>query len=853
MLLKDRGMMQRLFVRISRISVEHPRIVLISALIITVIAGYFATQLTLQSHIEDFLPEDSPVVRAFEKAMERYGTSDHLIIVLEGTGEDDADARESLADIIAEKLSGMEEIKQIDYRIGEELQEFVQGGFLKYALIYLDLEELEKFKEKLSDEEIKKQVAENRRILLSPASIVAKEAINYDFLNLRSLYYKKIDLSKGKLKISFRDGYYFSEDLTMLLMFVKPVQPAQDLSFCRLLMEKVNRSVEEAQNELQEQEEEQYGRTTIGITGGYSISLAYDKLLKKDMSITILTTFIGIMLLYIIGFRRIFAPLYASIPLIIGIIWTMGFTYLTIGSINFFTGASAAVLMGLGIDISIHLYNRYLEEAQQKRSLRLSFEKTMSETGVGIFSAVITTVVAFYATLFSDFKGLLQLGFICGSGMLIILVATFFILPAMISIGVRSKLLRDRKRGMSNFGLDKMTKWLTKQYRLVIIICVGITVLSIVMILKINIEEDFLSLRPKGVPAIELQDKIVRKIGSPMIFTMVVGESNTERGIIHQSDEISRKLTKLIEKDYVVSYRSLSMILPPIDDQMRNIEWLKEQKRTDPSAFDMRRIRETLIDSLVLNGFRAESYAKIVDFLKSALSIDQPLRLSDLQSSSLRNIVERFVSANGEGYSQVTYVYPEVSNPDRDVFRILMDEMHEVDPSLQVVGIKILGMELKKLIKKSILVSSIIALFAVATLLFIHFRRPFYVLLTLVPLLAGVLWGFGVMVLLGFSFNLISITVLPLIFGIGIDNGIHIINRFLFDKENLRHIFHHTGRALLMTSATTIMGFGSLIFADYPGLVGVGAVAVFGVSATLISAVLFLPAILTALYHREKR
>jgi predicted RND superfamily exporter protein len=682
---------------------------------------------------------------------------------------------------------------------------------------------------------------------------VAKEAINFDFLNLRSLYYEKIDLSKGRLKISFRDGYYFSDDLTMLLMFVRPVRSAQDLAFCKSLMGKVNSTIADVQREFREQEEEHPLEIKVGLTGGYPIALAYDRLLKKDGALTIITTFIGIMVLFIIGFRRIFAPLYASVPLIVGIIWTMGFTYLTIGSINFFTGASAAVLIGLGIDISIHLYNRYLEETQLRRSLMTAFEKTMSETGIGIFSAMVTTVVAFYATLASDFKGLSQLGFICGSGMIIIFIATFFILPAMISVGVRSKLLRDRRRSMSNFGLDRMTRWITKHYRIVIIACLGMTLLSIFLITRINIEQDFLNLRPKGIPEMDLQDSIMQKLGSPMIYTMIVGESATEKGILKLSNEISKKLETLVDQDYVVSYRSLSMILPPEEEQMRNINWLREQKKTDPAAFDMERIKETLIDSLVRNGFRVEGYGKIVDFLNSALSLEKPLTLSEVQNSGLRNIIERFISVNSEGYSQVAYVYPENERPGKDVLGTIMREVNGIDKSVQVIGVKILGAELKRIIKRGVLISSIVALIAVVILLFLHFRKPYYVLLAIIPLLMGVVWGFGIMVLLGFSFNIISITVLPLIFGIGIDNGIHIVNRFLFEKENLRHIFHHTGRALILTSATTIMGFGSLIFADYPGLVGVGAVATFGVGATLLSAIIFLPALLTALYHREQK
>ncbi|MEW5806987.1 MAG: MMPL family transporter [Acidobacteriota bacterium] len=847
-----RGVLQRLLVGIGRVSVKHPRTVLLAVILVTIVAGYFATRLQFQSRIEDFLPQDSPVVRAFQKAMDRYGTTDYLIIAIEGMGEEDADIRENLADAIYQKLQGEEEIKFIDYRIREELQDFIQKNFFKYALLYLDREGLERLKEKLSDEEIQRQVEENRRILLSPASIIVKEAINYDFLNLRSLYFGKIDLGRGKLKISFHDGYYFSSDMTMLLMLVKPVKPPQDIAFCRVIVNKVKKAISEAGIELKEEEEEDIPGISVGLTGGYLISLAYDGLLKKDMILTILTSFLGVMALFLFTFRRILSPIYAGIPLIVGLIWTMGFTYFTIGSINFFTGASAAVLMGLGIDFCIHLYNRYLEEMHLKRSLIPAFDNTMSETGVGIFSAMMTTAVAFYAALFSDFKGLFQLGLICGSGMIICFLATFLILPALISIGIRVKWVRDRRRGMTTFGLERISKRIIKHYRAIIIACIGITIICLVMMFKLRIEEDFMSLRPKGIAAIELQERIVEKIGSAMVSTMIVAESDSEEGILQLSARIASRLEKLVRNGEVISFRSISMILPPIDEQKRNISWLKEEKKKDPAAFDISRIRETLIDSMIKQGFRVdEGYGKIVDNIRSALNIDKPITLSELRDSSLRSIVEIFVSSNGSGYSQVTYVYPEMDHPGGDVLTSIMKEMKEIDDSVQVVGMKVLGMELRKLIRKSVFVSSIIAFLAIVLILFLHFKKPYYVLLSVTPLIAGVIWGIGGMALFGLEFNIISISIVPVILGIGIDNGIHIVNRFVLEKENLRHIFHHTGRALIMTSLTTIAGFGSLVFADYPGLVGLGIVAIFGIGATLLSAIIFLPALLTAFYHRE--
>jgi hypothetical protein len=141
----------------------------------------------------------------------------------------------------------------------------------------------------------------------------------------------------------------------------------------------------------------------------------------------------------------------------------------------------------------------------------------------------------------------------------------------------------------------------------------------------------------------------------------------------------------------------------------------------------------------------------------------------------------------------------------------------------------------------------------VVLILGLTFRRPVLVVLTFVPLVVGVIVSVGLMAALGIDFNLVSLSMLPLILGIGIDNGIHVVHRFIgHAREGLEEVFRHTGRGIVMTSLTTIVGFGAMIFADYPGLRSSGLLAILGVGATLVTAVTLLPAFLTLVHVRDR-
>ncbi|NIV29794.1 MAG: multidrug RND transporter, partial [Anaerolineae bacterium] len=137
----------------------------------------------------------------------------------------------------------------------------------------------------------------------------------------------------------------------------------------------------------------------------------------------------------------------------------------------------------------------------------------------------------------------------------------------------------------------------------------------------------------------------------------------------------------------------------------------------------------------------------------------------------------------------------------------------------------------------------VLAIGLVLVILWSHFRRARYVFLTAVPLLLGELGALGGMSLLGLNLNMVSMGIIPIVLGIGIDDGIHIAHRFLDQGEqDVPGIFRFAGRAVVITSLTTIVGFGSLVFSTYKGLWTAGLFAILGVGMCLVSSITLLPA-----------
>ncbi len=139
----------------------------------------------------------------------------------------------------------------------------------------------------------------------------------------------------------------------------------------------------------------------------------------------------------------------------------------------------------------------------------------------------------------------------------------------------------------------------------------------------------------------------------------------------------------------------------------------------------------------------------------------------------------------------------------------------------------------------------LLTILIVFLLLLMDFRSPRYAIMAMIPLACGVFWMVGFMHLIGMQINVVNIIGLPLIIGIGIDDGVHIMHRWKHEgKGKIRTIFSSTGKAIFLTSLTTMFAFGSLVFSIFRGWASFGGALFIGVGACFLTTVIILPGIL---------
>jgi uncharacterized protein len=627
----------------------------------------------------------------------------------------------------------------------------------------------------------------------------------------------------------------------------------------------------------------------IGITGESVLELDEMAQSQSDSTVASVLSLVICALIFIVSYRQVGQPLKATAALIIGIGYTLGFTTATVGHLNILTVAFLPILIGLAIDFGVHLITRYEEELRKGETQHVAMLRAMVNTGLGIFTGCLTTAGAFFAMGITDFKGIQEMGIITGAGMVLSLIPMMTFLPALMLKGRKKTLKPDKNPHMSSRArLERI--WLDRPLAVTIIV-VLVSLAALIPMRRVYFDYNLLRLQSKGLPAVEYEHKLIDSASKSVLFAAVVATNREEALLLeakltnlpsvatvdsmakYVSGDQSRRIQKVgaIKKE-VADIRFPAIDLDPVhvDDLSRTLwalhgylslaleELVKEGQGQPELELDLRVLRAAIenLRHFMLTGDRRE-VAQQLGAYQRALFDDlretfHAIRTQD-DSSPLRedslppNLRSRFIGKNGLHLLQV---YPK-----RDVWQRtnqveFVSEIRTVAP--RVTGTPVQLLEYTTLLKDSYVEAAYYSLGAIVILVLIHFRRISSVFLSLIPVAVGTLWTAALMGLLGVPLNPANIMMLPLIVGIGVTNGIHILNRFA-EEHNPSILSRSTGKAVIVSGLTTIAGFGSLIVAKHQGIQSLGIVMSIGVGMCMLVAVTFLPAILMLLMRFRRK
>ena len=510
-----------------------------------------------------------------------------------------------------------------------------------------------------------------------------------------------------------------------------------------------------------------------------------------------------------------------TLPLVMSLSWAGGVAALAFGTLNLMTSTLGLVLFGLGIDYGIHFYARYAEERGEGKDVALAVEETFVSTGQGIAVSALTTACALFVLQIADFRGFSEFGLIGGLGILFAVISMLTVLPALLSIAERTGAVDLRLRGEAS-TFESETRF--PFARTIVIGCLAVTAVCVVAIPNVNFEYDFSKLDPE-------YDEYFRRAEA---LEPVFGQSE-------------RRNPAYILLDSPAEVRQVSEAVKELGEQdslILAVESLQERFPVDSVTSGAKLERLAEIRAVLADPFLIADTTGQVARLRQAASATVPIPLDSVpafitrpfttKAGEIGNFVIVFPRGNmADGRRSIRFaeLVGEVSTPNGDQFYAASTQLVAADM------LRLMQEESPQMIGVTFLL--------VFVLVFVSFRSPRWTIVAVVPLLVGLSWMLGLMVLFGVSLTFYNLVVLPTVLGIGNDGGVHLTHRYREEgRGSIRPVLRSTGEHVTMGALTNLIGFGGLLLSSHPGLRSIGVLAVVGISATLAATLVFYPALL---------
>lgn len=564
----------------------------------------------------------------------------------------------------------------------------------------------------------------------------------------------------------------------------------------------------------------------------------------------------------------------AVITLLTGLIWTAAFAALAIGNLNLISIAFAVLYIGLGIDYSIHLCLRYQELVRKNMPCSDALQTALHDIGRSLLICTVTTASGFYAFIPTSFSGVSELGLIAGTGMVISLILNLSLLPALLYL---LPLQQTTGKADTASPVARLLQPVTTHPRPVLLVALLTAVAAALLLPSVRFDANPINLRDAQSESVRTFNKLLSDSNtSPWSIALTVkGKAATAKRVsqLQNIDLVGRvvsiaqwipqhqdeKLSILQDLALIMGTETDIQVVMPVtaaEKQLAAIEAFLSRLKQYRTTGNLSEVTVKQLQAGLQNWLHN---------IKSQDSRQQVLALEKLQESLLGTLplqLQKLNTALGAKAVQIDTLPPSLARrwrTDNDLYRItvypkiILD--NNADLQAFVTAVKaiapeatesaVYNLEAGKVVVRAFIQALVLAFAVITVLLLFLMPDKRDVWLVLLPLLLAAAITGALTVLLKLPFNYANVIALPLLLGVGVDSGIHMVHRFRTATSPQASLMDSsTAKAVLLSTATTICSFGSLAFSPHPGAASMGTMLSIGIGATLLCVLIVLPAML---------
>jgi hypothetical protein len=619
----------------------------------------------------------------------------------------------------------------------------------------------------------------------------------------------------------------------------------------------------------------------VRITGDRAVHTEEMSLVVVEAAVSAVASLVLVTLILFYSLRSLRLVAATLITLVTGLIWTAGVAGITVGQLNALTSAFAVIYIGLAVDFGIHFGLGYLEQRGLGHAVPVALRATGENTGSSLLLCALTTAIGFYAFIPTGYTGVADMGIISGTGVLLGLLATLTLYPALIALG-----LGDSRRPPGPLAGTLQIRLPTFPTRYPRVVCGAACVVTIgcaASLAWLRFDTNTLNVRDPRVESVQaLKDLLADQERSVWTIEVLTRDLREARQVtarlealpdIHEvrnaesflpdeqpvrlaifermradldspvelsAEESGEEFDRLEAVDFTIEGYGVAL---DIDAELRD-----EDADENPILQSAERLRVALLvlgDRLQdaggppdLDGLEADLFAQLPELL-DGVNDALPTRTVTLEDLP-ENLVRRYLARDGRARVEVLSSRPLSEPGELERFSDLVQTVRP-DAGGPAAG----TVELARTIVAALQQAMGTAVVVITLLLVVLWRSLKYTWMTLAPLVVGATCTAAFSVFADIPFNFANIIVLPLILGIGVDSGIHLVHRHRSGPQGPGGLLDtSTANAVFFSALTTGGSFTTLALSNHLGISSLAQLLTVGIALMLAANLIVLPAIL---------
>lgn len=495
---------------------------------------------------------------------------------------------------------------------------------------------------------------------------------------------------------------------------------------------------------------------------------------------------------------------------------SFGMTSLIMGRLTITTTFLGMLLLGLGIDFAVHMLVALRDARARGRGPEDAVRDALGGTGPAIFLGGSTSGLAFAAIMIAPQPGALDAGLSAGFGLAGALFLMLTFLPAAWLILERRH--RTEIEAPPRFELPGLPWVVERSLRhpwFVVAASVVLVVIGVTGLPRYSMESDLKKIITRNIPSLKVEERLVE------IYDLSPTSYVAEVDSIEQAREAAERIRRE----------------PDIAEVQSPSDWVVEDAAAREETLDALFADEPEADKTDDQGDIQDPARAILKRLMTARSLG-PIELAGLPEA----LKIGMIGPEGE---LALRIVPKQTEMDALIIEEQLDRLREIVPS--TTGLPVITK--MALIGNRGWVPYIGALIIsiVLIVLWVSFRNPRDVVMAFLPVGVGALFSLGLYCWLGLHFSVLTSIVMPVILGLGVDDGIHVVARLRglksMDDASIHEAVESVGRAIFLTTVTTVVSFVSLLFINHAGLESIAHFMMIALPMCFIASVTLLPAV----------